>query len=356
MTMKNAIELKHIVKRFGDVTAVNDVSLEVPEGALLILLGPSGCGKTTILRMLAGLETPTSGEIIFDGKMVANGENGNIIPSGDRNLGMVFQSYALWPHMTIEENIEWPLKVKGWSAAERKARIEEVEKIMSISELGKRYPNEISGGQQQRAAITRTIAAKPKVLLFDEPLSNLDAKLRTEMRYELMRIHRITGATSVYVTHDQVEAMTMATHVAVIREGKVVQFGSPRELLRDPKSPFVATFLGTPPANVLPLTQKDGMYFYKGIPTGKVGNEQYAHPLGMYRPENLKLAKEPGERRLQVELAEAIPVAGRAMIAVWDEGLRINVVTPDLPEERPGDIMYLEFPEMFDKIFDNSEG
>lgn len=355
MLMSNSIELKNLVKKFGDVVAVDDVSLEVPEGALLILLGPSGCGKTTILRMLAGLEKPTSGEISYDGKLVANGEKGNIVPSGERNLGMVFQSYALWPHMTIEENIEWPLKIKGWSASERKARIEEVLKIMSISELSKRYPNEISGGQQQRAAITRTIAAKPKVLLFDEPLSNLDAKLRMEMRYELMRIHRITGATSVYVTHDQVEAMTMATHVAVMHKGKIEQFDSPRELLKNPATPFVATFLGTPPANVLSLDQSDGKYYYKGIPVGNVRDKKYEKPLGMYRPENLKLAYEPGDRRIKVELAEAIPVAGRAMVAVWDEGRRIDVVVPDLPEARPGDSLFLEFPTEPDKIFEGNE-
>ena len=214
------LEIKNITKRFGAIEAVRDVSLAVPSGAFLVLLGPSGCGKTTLLRMLAGLENPSSGQLVFDGQIVSDGEKNWSVDPAKRNSGLVFQSYALWPHMSVRGNVEWPLKVGQMSKAERDARVDEVLELLDIHQLANRYPNEISGGQQQRAAIARTIAPKPGVLLFDEPLSNLDAKLRVEMRTELMRLHRATGATTVYVTHDQIEAMTMATHVAVMNHGR----------------------------------------------------------------------------------------------------------------------------------------
>jgi iron(III) transport system ATP-binding protein len=351
--MNPAIELRHLEKRFGNVQAVDRADLVVPRGALLVLLGPSGCGKTTILRMLAGLEKPTAGEILYDGVIVANGRQGILVPPGERDLGMVFQSYALWPHMTIAANIEWPLKVKRWPSEKRRERLREVLALMAIPELADRYPNEISGGQQQRASIARTIAPQPKILLFDEPLSNLDAKLRMEMRYELMRVHNLTGATSVYVTHDQVEAMTMATHVAVMKAGRIEQFAAPRQLLVDPATPFVATFIGTPPANVLHAAIQGGRYLYKGAdlgsadPQAKTGDECGL----MYRADSLALFREPGIRRIKVELAESIPVAGRAMIAVWDGKLRINLVMREMPDARPGETLFLEFPPQADKVF-----
>jgi iron(III) transport system ATP-binding protein len=197
------IEIKNLTKSFGPFKAVDDISLSVPDGSFLVLLGPSGCGKTTLLRMLAGLEQPTSGQIVFRGQVVSDGEKGWSVEPAKRNSGLVFQSYALWPHMTVRGNIEWPLKVAGMPKEQRDARVNEVLNLLAISELVGRYPNEISGGQQQRVAIARTIAPRPGVLLFDEPLSNLDAKLRVEMRSELMRLHRKIGATAVYVTHDQ---------------------------------------------------------------------------------------------------------------------------------------------------------
>ena len=230
--------------------------------------------------------------------------------------------------------------------------MQEVMTLMAISELGNRYPNEISGGQQQRAAIARTIAPQPGILLFDEPLSNLDAKLRMEMRYELMRIHRLTGATSVYVTHDQVEAMTMATHVAVMKDGQIEQFGTPRDLLVNPSTPFVATFIGTPPANVIRGQVKEGRYCYKNLDLGKAGKAlSDAEYWLMYQADSLELHDEPGKNRLPVELAEAIPVAGRAMVAVWDEHQRINVVIPHLPEAKPGDHLFISFPDEPDKYY-----
>jgi iron(III) transport system ATP-binding protein len=247
------ITISHLTKAFGDVEAVKSVSLAVPKGAFLVLVGPSGCGKSTMLRMLAGLEKPTRGTIAFGENVVSDGDRGWTIEPAKRDAGLVFQSYALWPHMTVAGNVEWPLKVRRMNAADRKARVEEVLALLGIDRLAARYPNEISGGQQQRVAIARMIAPKPNILLFDEPLSNLDAKLRVEMRTELLRVHRATGATSIYVTHDQVEAMTMASHVAVLKDGEVEQFGAPDDLVSQPKTAFVATFVGTPPANLIPV-------------------------------------------------------------------------------------------------------
>jgi iron(III) transport system ATP-binding protein len=351
-----AIELRQLEKRFGQVRAVADVDLAVPPGSFLVLLGPSGCGKTTILRMLAGLEDPTGGEIVFDDRVVASGDRGVVVPPGQRDAGLVFQSYALWPHMTVQENVEWPLKVKRMNTADRRARVREVLTLLSIDELAGRYPGEISGGQQQRVAIARMIAPRPRVLLFDEPLSNLDAKLRAEMRTELLRVHRLTGATSVYVTHDQVEAMTMATHVAVMRHGKVEQFGTPQELLDSPATPFVATFIGTPPANLFPARAENGRLRYKNLTLGELPATATQPPQWlMYRAESLRLANQPGERRLPVEFAEATPVAGRAVVTVWDEGQRINLVTERLPDARLGDRLYVEFPGMPSAIYDSHE-
>ena len=349
-----AINIKRLEKRFGDNYAVAGVDMEVPTGAFLVLLGPSGCGKTTILRMLAGLEEPTNGEIHFGDQQIASGKSGIIVSPGDRDAGMVFQSYALWPHKTVQENVEWPLKIKQWSADERRERVKEVLELLSIDDLAARYPGEISGGQQQRVAIARTIAPKPKVLLFDEPLSNLDAKLRAEMRTELLRIHRITGATSVYVTHDQVEAMTMASHVAVMNHGKVEQFGSPRTLYEAPATRFVATFVGTPPANLVHAHIENERYMYKQIDLGpaKPSTTDTTQWL-MYRAEALKLSHTPDERRIAVTFAEGTPVAGRFIVTVWDEHQRISVVADQLPEAQLGDELYLEFPERPTMVYEN---
>ncbi len=349
---QTGIEVKGLVKQFQNVYAVRQVSLSVPTGAFLALLGPSGCGKTTTLRMLAGLENPTDGEIRFHGQLVASGQQGAVIPPGQRNAGLVFQSYALWPHMTVYGNVEWPLKIKKWSMTKRSQRVHEVLDLLSIGHLAKRYPNQISGGEQQRVAIARTIAPEPKILLFDEPLSNLDAKLRVEMRSELMRVHRLTGATSVYVTHDQVEAMTMATHVAVMRDGLVEQFGSPIELLETPATPFVARFVGTPPANLIPVHQYSGGYWYNQYRIGQAENNQADDKWWlMYRADSLRLHHESREGLLPVEFAEATPVAGRAIVTVLCEQQRFNVVVDTLPAARLGDRLYLELPEKPNRIY-----
>jgi iron(III) transport system ATP-binding protein len=326
------ITITNLSKRFGAVEAVSGVSLAVPKGAFLVLVGPSGCGKSTMLRMLAGLEAPSAGSILFGDTLVSEGGRGWTIEPHRRNAGLVFQSYALWPHMTVAGNVDWPLK-------ERAARVKEVLSLLGIEALAARYPNEISGGQQQRVAIARMIAPRPGILLFDEPLSNLDAKLRGEMRTELLKVHRATGATSVYVTHDQVEAMTMASHVAVMNGGRVEQFGPPRQLVADPATAFVATFMGTPPANLVPVDL--------ALQAGALGPDQLpAKPAGhaMYRPEELTVSRVPAAGSLPLEFAEASTLAGRTMVTGLAGPLRLTAVVDDVPDFAVGDTVHFGLP------------
>ncbi|MDO9095860.1 MAG: ABC transporter ATP-binding protein [Rubrivivax sp.] len=342
-----AIELRGVHKRFGASHVVKGIDLALEPRAFLVLLGPSGCGKSTLLRMLSGLEAPSEGSLHILGREVANGARGIVVPPGERGLGLVFQSYALWPHMTVRANVEWPLKVARQGAAQRTRRVDEVLALLGIGALGERYPSEISGGQQQRVAIARMLSPAPGLLLFDEPLSNLDAQLRLEMRSELLRVHREAGATSVYVTHDQVEAMTMATHVAVMNEGVVEQFGTPRDLLDDPASAFVATFVGTPAANVLPVRAEGGRYAIGGhVLCDASGGSDSARLL--YRATDLSFAAPeatPGDGpRAPATLIEVAPMAGAFVCALMLAGTRIAVVTAVPPDAAPGDTVMVRFP------------
>ncbi len=232
------VQFSHVTKRFGQVEAVSDLNLTIENGALHFLLGPSGCGKTTTLRMLAGLEKPTSGRILFDGRDVTK------LAAAERNIGMVFQNYALWPHMTVKANVTYGLKLRKLSVSEIDSRVDDVLEFTQLKQYADRYPGQLSGGQQQRVALARALAIRPSVLLLDEPLSNLDAKLRLEMRDNISRIHKQTGITTVYVTHDQKEALSMGTEITVMHRGKLMQSGSPRELYRSPANSFIAGFIG----------------------------------------------------------------------------------------------------------------
>jgi iron(III) transport system ATP-binding protein len=323
----------------------------VPQGAFLVLLGPSGCGKTTLLRMLAGLEHPTGGVIRMGGAVAADPQTGTFKDAATRGVGLVFQSYALWPHMSVRGNVEWPLKVARWSAEKRRGRVEEVLEFLGILELSERYPAEISGGQQQRVAIARMLGPEPKLLLFDEPLSNLDAKLRVEMRAELLRIHRASGATSVYVTHDQVEAMTMATHIAVMKGGLVEQFGPPQEILARPKSAFVATFVGTPPGNLIQPEVANGRYRLGSVDLGPT--HAGAGVSLLYNPADLHVSAggAAGARGLTVEFVEATPMAGRAVVTGRYAGGRISAVADALPAVALGGPLTFTFPEAPAAVF-----
>lgn len=237
-----SVTFQNVRKTFGAFTAIHDLSLTIEPGTLVTLLGPSGCGKTTLLRLIAGLEMPDGGAIHFDDEAVAS--EVAFVPPEKRRIGMVFQSYALWPTMTVRGNIEFGLRVAGLNAVERAARIDEVLEVVGLQGLGDRRPHELSGGQRQRVALARSLATRPRLILLDEPLANLDAHLRETMLSEFRRIHSLTGATFVFVTHDQDEAMAVATHVAVMDRGRLEQVGTPEELYRKPASPMVARFIG----------------------------------------------------------------------------------------------------------------
>lgn len=238
-----AVSVRNLTKKFGETIAANDITLDLPDGKLTVLVGPSGCGKTTLLRMLAGLEEPTEGKILIGGKEVAH------VPAWDRNVAMVFQSYALYPHMTVFKNMAFPLEAKKIAKGAIKKQVEEAAEILGLENLLDRYPRQLSGGQMQRVAIGRAIVRKPDVFLMDEPLSNLDAKLRVTMRAELKHLQRTLGVTTVYVTHDQAEAMTLGDCLVVMHDGRVMQVDYPEEMYSYPKSIFVAGFIGNPGMN-----------------------------------------------------------------------------------------------------------
>ena len=246
------IILEHVTKRFEKFTAVQDLSLHINDRDFITLLGPSGCGKTTTLRMIAGLETPTAGRITIDGKPVFDSEKGINLPASKRDIGFLFQNYALWPHMTVYENISFGLEQLKWDKNHIRQRVGELLQLLRIEPFEKRYPAELSGGQQQRVAIARTLAPSPKVLFMDEPLSNLDAKLRQEMRTELKRLHSDTSSTFIYVTHDQLEAMTLSTRVCLMDTGVLQQYDPPLTVYRQPANLFVAEFVGNPTMNFIP--------------------------------------------------------------------------------------------------------
>lgn len=239
------VELKGLRKEFGDVKAVNGVDLSIEKGEFVVILGPSGCGKTTLMRMVAGLERPTEGEVIIDERNVTP------LPPRAREIAMVFQSYALYPHMTIFDNIAFPLKARKTPKMEMKEKVEWAASILGIQRLLDRRPRQLSGGERQRVALARALVKEPAVMLLDEPLSNLDAKLRSSARDELQRFQRDLGITTIFVTHDQIEAMGLGDRIAVMNAGKVRQVGRPQEIYDDPADTFVATFLGSPPMNLI---------------------------------------------------------------------------------------------------------
>jgi len=240
-----SIELRNVSKSYnGNQHSVRNVNLHIRDGEFVIFLGPSGCGKTTLLRMIAGLESISSGEVIMDGRIV------NKVPPKNRDIAMVFQNYALYPNMKVKDNIAFPLKMQHIGKQEREGRVAEVAQKLELDDLLERKPGALSGGQRQRVALARAMIRKPGLFLMDEPLANLDAKLRTEMRREIIRLQRELGVTTIYVTHDQTEAMTMGTRIAVINGGVLQQFGTPQEIYRNPANLFVATFIGSPNMNV----------------------------------------------------------------------------------------------------------
>src|SRR5438046_901430 len=245
------VTLRKVIKRYDDVEAVRGIDLDIADHEFVVLVGPSGCGKSTTLRMIAGLEDVTDGDIIIGGDVV------NDVPPKDRDIAMVFQNYALYPHMTVAENMSFGLRLKHYPKAEIKSRVTEAARMLDITNLIARKPRQVSGGQRQRVSMGRAIVRNPKVFLFDEPLSNLDAKLRVQMRIEIKKVHQKVRTTTVYVTHDQVEAMTLADRVVVMNRGRIEQIGTPNDLYHAPKTRFVAGFIGSPAMNFLPCRLED---------------------------------------------------------------------------------------------------
>lgn len=328
------IELINVTKRFGQVTAVDNLSLVIEPGAFLTLLGPSGCGKTTVLRMIAGLEEPDSGEIVIGGRLVFSRAKGVFVPPAKRGLGLVFQSYALWPHMTVFQNVAFGLARAKVPKEQIKVRVREILHDLQIAEMEDRYPQEMSGGQQQRVALARMLAPKPGIFLLDEPLSNLDARLRMDMRSELKRLHRDTGATAVYVTHDQLEALTMSTHIAVMRAGRLCQLDAPQQVYRFPADLFVADFIGSPKVNLLEGTAtctgntthvRLAICEIAGIPARAAGPVVVA-----IRPEDIHLSLEPASGGVECHVYSVLPAGSEMVVNVrrGDQMLTVKETRP----------------------------
>jgi sn-glycerol 3-phosphate transport system ATP-binding protein len=284
-----SIEFRAVRKSFGNTPVIHGVDMDVKDGEFIVIVGPSGCGKSTLLRMVAGLEAVTSGEIVIGDRVV------NQLEPKDRDIAMVFQNYALYPHMNVEGNMAYGLKIRGLPKSEIEGRVARAAQILELSPLLKRKPRELSGGQRQRVAMGRAIVREPAVFLFDEPLSNLDAKLRVQMRAELQALHRRLATTSLYVTHDQVEAMTLAQRMIVMNGGRAEQIGAPLEVYAKPATTFVASFIGSPPMNLIPA-QRNGQ----------------AVLLGM-RPEHLEPCT-PGEAMLTVDVDLVEPLGSDTLV------------------------------------------
>jgi multiple sugar transport system ATP-binding protein len=277
------VSLRGIRKSYGKVDVIKGVDLDVADGEFIVFVGPSGCGKSTTLRMIAGLEDITGGDLLIDG------QRANDLRPADRGAAMVFQSYALYPHMTVAENMGFALKMAGVGKVERAAQVQRAAEILRITDYLGRYPKELSGGQRQRVAIGRSIVRKPKVFLFDEPLSNLDAALRVNMRIELSRLHKELGTTMIYVTHDQVEAMTLGDRIAVFNKGLVEQLGAPMDLYNRPANEFVATFIGAPRINLVPRPDTSGAVAHQALWQALAGQAPAGAMKAGVRPEHLHL-------------------------------------------------------------------
>jgi multiple sugar transport system ATP-binding protein len=352
--------LRHLTKKFGDVVAVNDVSIRVDDGEFIVLLGPSGCGKSTILRLIAGLEDATSGEIAIGGTLV------NFVDPVKRNVAMVFQSYALYPHMTVFKNIAFPLQMAKKPKAEIEEAVKRASTILELDPLLARHPEQLSGGQRQRVALARAIVREPAAFLMDEPLSNLDALLRVQTRVELLRLHQRLGTTTIYVTHDQVEAMTMGERIAVMQNGVMQQVGTPDDVYKRPANVFVATFIGSPPMNLLPgsVVREDGGWSFRGegfsvdLDSTTAGVDPAVlnraagdgANLGI-RPEDIRLVSE-GEGALQGTVQLLEPVGSDLYLTIETAAATLQVRTaPDTPVTQ-GQNVGLSFAPVRSHVFD----
>jgi len=349
--------MNNVTKQFGrKVLAVNDFNLEVADKEFLVLLGPSGCGKTTAMRMVAGLEEVTDGTILIGDKDVTD------LPPRKRNVSMIFQNYAVWPHMTVFENIAYSLKLQKMPKNKIETIVKDVAGLAKIDMLLERYPSQLSGGQQQRVAVARAIAVSPEIFLMDEPLSNLDAKLRVSMRTELKTIHDKTDATTVFVTHDQSEAMSMADRIVIMKDGEVIQVGTPEDVYHSSASLFVADFIGTPPTNFLNVEVKveDGSYHLVNPHLNLKLTAEAAEPLKNYRKDHLIIGIRPeniiiGPPETSVLAAECLvtePQGSHQVVAIQMDDEIIKVIAPPQPKIQSGEPVHLSFKQETLRFFD----
>jgi multiple sugar transport system ATP-binding protein len=355
------LTMQNITKKFGrNVIAVKDFNLEVKDKEFLVLLGPSGCGKTTAMRMVAGLEEVTGGRILISDRDVTD------LPPRRRNVSMIFQNYAVWPHMTVFGNIAFALKLKKLPKDEIKRIVEDVAGMTSIQMLLDRYPSQLSGGQQQRIAVARAIAVNPEIFLMDEPLSNLDAKLRVSMRTELKAIHDKTNATTVFVTHDQSEAMSMADRIVIMKDGEVIQVGTPDDVYHRSATIFVADFIGTPPANFMDveLVTQNGSTILVNPNFTMSLSEKAATKLKNHgkrefvfgvRPENISLVTE-SEALFSAPCLVSEPQGSHQVVAIELDDKIVKIVADAQPKVLPGEIVHLAFKEETIRYFDKDTG
>ena len=319
-----SVDLKNVTKRWGDVTAVDQVNLHVNEGEFVVLLGPSGCGKTTTMRLVAGLEDITEGEIKIGDEVV------NDVDPRKRDISMVFQNYSLFPHMTVRNNIAYPLKMKKIPASEHDKLIKDVSSLVELQDLLHRKPAELSGGQRQRVALARAIVRQPRVFLMDEPLSNLDAILRVTTRSELKNLHHRLGVTTIYVTHDQVEAMTLANRIAVMNHGKVLQFDKPQVIFDDPSSKFVAGFIGSPAMNLINGRVENKKFVSEGISTSFDINYEGEITLGV-RADKIKITNENDQNNGSAKVY-SVELTGEANLVTFKSNDQNIIVKTDNKE------------------------
>jgi multiple sugar transport system ATP-binding protein len=329
------LELESVTKAYGRIAALRDLSLSVEDGELLAVVGPSGCGKSTLLSIVAGLEEPTRGAVRIDGEVV------NALSPRERDVAMVFQSYALYPHLTVRRNLAFPLEVARLGRREIEGRVEEVASLLGLGALLERRPGQLSGGQRQRVALGRALVRRPTLFLLDEPLSNLDAALRAGVRAELKKLHERLGATFVYVTHDQAEAMTLADRIAVLRDGAVEQVGTPREIYGAPATAFVARFVGTPGVNLVPPETL-------GLPA--------AQALVALRPEDLALSPTPGPGTLEARVWLVEPVGSETWVTVERGEARLVARCAAGFDAPPGTPVHLSFAPGRLHWFDRESG
>lgn len=351
-----AIKFEQVTKQYGKVTAIKEANFSVNDGEFMVLVGPSGCGKSTLLRMVAGLEEISGGRLFIGDKVV------NDLPPKDRDIAIVFQNYALYPHMTAYENLAFGLKIRGWKKKAIHEKVIEAARILDIEPLLDRKPKAMSGGQRQRIAIGRAIVRDPKVFLFDEPLSNLDAKLRGQMRLEIARLHQKLKTTIVYVTHDQVEAMTLGDRIAVINQGEIQQIDTPQNLYAHPANRFVAGFIGMPPMNFLEghLVKKDGILYFTDqantflakIPNPAAFNLPDGHPITMgIRPEHLHAAPAKGadhyaEFQADVQLIERLGYESFAFATAGGQSLAARLSAEERIEAPCRIPLFIELEKM----------